>query len=292
MNCAVCGRTSPAAKPKLQKDGIDIWQCSYCGLAFWQPPEGFRPEAAYDGSYFDDPEASHGYDDYGSLESSLRATFRRRIARLPPPHPGARLLDVGAAYGFSVAEGSRAGWRACGIEVSAAAARRARDVSGGRVALASVRACPFASECFDAVTMWDVIEHLPDPHAGVRAVADLLRPGGRLVLTTGDAGSLLARISGGRWHLYTLPEHLFFFTRRSLRVLLEEHGLRVVSIRAESAIFTLGYLFERLRKTLLGRPGRSGRSEEQPVGWPGARLRIPVNLFDVVTVTAVREDRK
>ena len=92
----------------------------------------------------------------------------------------------------------------------------------------------------------------------------------------------MARLSGSRWHLYTLPEHLFFYSRRSLRLLLQAHGFRVEGIRAESAHYTLGYLVERLRKTLLGRPGRG------PSTWPGAGLALPMNLFDVVTVRATR----
>jgi hypothetical protein len=103
------------------------------------------------------------------------------------------------------------------------------------------------------------------------------------VLTTGDVGSLAARLSGPRWHLYTIPEHLFFFSRRSLRLLLEAHGFRVEAQRAESSVYTLGYLVERLQKTLLGRTGG------QRAAWPGSLLRIPVNLFDIVTVRAVRE---
>jgi hypothetical protein len=110
----------------------------------------------------------------------------------------------------------------------------------------------------------------------------LLRPGGRLVLSTGDVGSLLARLCGARWHLYTIPEHLFFYSRESLRRLLQGHGFEVEELRAESSYYDLGYLVERLRKTLLRRPAAAaGR-------WPGARLPVPINLFDIVTARAVR----
>jgi hypothetical protein len=67
-----------------------------------------------------------------------------------------------------------------------------------------------------------------------------------------------------------------------LRRLLAAHGLRVVSMRAESSLYPLGYLAERLRKTLLRRPGRRAPR------WPGAAWSVPVNLFDVVTVRAER----
>jgi SAM-dependent methyltransferase len=280
--CVACG--GGPARGKLRVGGVEILECPECGLAWWTPPADFHAESVYDGSYFEGADAAHGYDDYGALEASLRATFAGRLARLPRPQARARLLDVGAAFGFAVDEARRAGWLACGIEVSRPAARRAAREAVGRVVVGSGLSVPFASAAFDAVTLWDVLEHLPDPHAAIAEVRRLLRPGGRVVLTTGDAGSLVARASGARWHLYTLPEHLFFYTRRSLRALLSAHGLRVEEVTTEPSWYTLGYLVERLRKSLLGRRAR------RAAAWPGARLRVPLNLFDVVTVRAVRTD--
>ena len=280
VNCAVCG--SGPAHAKLTKAGIGIFECPSCGLAFWVPDMQFRPESVYDAAYFQDAGARHGYDDYAALEAALRASATRRLVQLGRPRPGARLLDVGAAYGFAVDEAQRAGWRAAGVEVSAAAAAAAAGRHApGRVALTRGFDLPFVSGIFDMVTMWDVIEHLPQPHASIAEVARVLCAGGRLVLTTGDVGSVVARLCGSRWHLYTLPEHLFFYTRKSLRLLLEAHGFRVLRLRANAGVFTLGYLVERLRKTLLG------RSAARAAHWPGAGLCVPVNLFDIVTVEAV-----
>jgi SAM-dependent methyltransferase len=280
VTCVVCG--SGPASEKFRKGEVEILECPGCGLAYWIPPADFRPEQTYDAAYFADASAGHGYDDYAILEASLRRTFARRLAGLPMPRAGARLLDVGAAYGFAVAEAARLGWEAWGLEISLAAARRAGEITRGRVVATDFLDPPFAAETFDVITLWDVIEHLADPQRAIGRVARLLRPGGRLVLTTGDVGSLLARLSGSRWHLYTIPEHLFFYSRQSLRILLEAHGLRVESMRAEGSIYTLGYLVERLRKTLLGGRARWSRS------WPGSQTHIRVNLFDIVTVSAVR----
>lgn len=278
--CPVCGSTRTGEK--LRKDGVPIQACADCGLAWWEPAPDFDPRTIYDGAYFDGAGAEHGYDDYAGLEASLRATFARRLARLGDPAADGRLLDVGAAYGFAVAEAARRGWRAVGVEISRPAAAQADQVAPGRVGVADALRLPFADGAFDAVTLWDVIEHLADPHAAVAELSRLTRPGGRLVLTTGDVESWVARLSGARWHLYTLPEHLFFHSRGSLGRLLDAHGFAVESCTADSAFYTAGYLVERLRKTLLGRAA-SGAPR-----WPGAGLSLPVNLFDIVTVRAVR----
>lgn len=281
MSCPVC--RADAASPRLQKAGVAILGCASCGCAFWQPDATFDPNAIYGAGYFASADHAAGYDDYAALETSLRHNFARRLRALGAPRAGARLLDLGPAYGFAVDEARRLGWRAVGLEVSAAAARRATATIGAAViAVGDAQQAPFADASFDAVTLWDVLEHLPDPHAAMAELARVLRPGGRVALTTGDVGSLAARVSGARWHLYTIPEHVFFYSREGLRRLLGAHGMRVETIRAEGAHYPLGYLFERLRKTLT-------RRDAAPARWPGSGLSIPVNLFDVVTVHAVRE---
>jgi len=268
-------------RPKLRTHGVDVLQCRACALAFWLPEDGFDPARLYDGQYFASGDASAGYDDYAALEPALRSTFRRRLERLRAK-PGAWLLDVGTAYGFAASEAERAGFRVAGLEISAEAAVRAAAQIRRRVVRASAVELPFSNARFDVITLWDVIEHLPDPHRAVAEISRCLRPGGRLALTTGDVESLVARLSGERWHLYTIPEHLFFFSRRSLHLLLEAHGLRVERMRAQGASYPLGYLAERLRKTLLGRNRRSGHA------FRGSDLILRVNLFDVLLVEAVK----
>ena len=280
MNCTICD--SGPARFKLSKGKVDILECPNCGLAFWMPPEDFRAEHVYDAAYFDGADQSHGFSDYAGMETAFRASFAGRLARIGPPPTGGRLLDVGAAYGYAVSEAQKLGWRATGLEISTAAARRAAEMTHGQLAVGNSLATPFESAAFDVVTLWDVLEHLSDPHRAMAEISRLLRPGGRLVFTTTDVGSLVARLSGSRWHLYTLPEHLYFFTRRSLEILCTAHGFEVEKMSAEAAYFSLGYLVERVRKTLLGHTGADSSS------WPGAGIRLPINLFDIVTVQARR----
>lgn len=269
-------------KPKLRKDGIDVLQCATCGVACWRPPADFRARSIYDATYFEGAGTARGYDDYATLEPALRSNFRHRLRSLRPAARGARLLDIGAAFGFCVDEAAAAGWDAIGIEVSTEAAHRAHVRAPHRVVVGDCAALPFAAERFDVVTLFDVLEHLPDPHRVMSDIARVMRPGGQLLLTTGDVGSVVARLSGARWHLYTLPEHLFFYSRDGIRRLLASHGFRIDHVRAESARYPLGYLLERVRKSCFG-----GAARRAPA-WPGAGITIPVNLFDIVSVRAVR----
>ncbi len=86
---------------------------------------------------------------------------------------------------------------------------------------------------FDVITLWDVIEHVPEPVPLLAEAARVLKPGGRLVLTTGDWGSAYAREKGANWHLMTPPWHLTMFSRDTLANAAARAGLRVVAWRSE-----------------------------------------------------------
>ena len=278
VSCRVCGH--PETRRRFTKGGADILRCAGCRAEFWVPDASMSMSDFYSRQYFEGI-TSAGYEDYRSLEPSLRRSFARRL-RVLGPGDGRRLLDLGAAYGFALAEARLAGFEAFGLEVAADVAAEAATRSPGCVLRGSASALPLRDASFDVVTLWDVIEHLEDPGAALRDAARCLRPGGRLMLTTGDVTSLAAKVSGRRWHLYTIPEHLFFFSPGSLRILLERAGLEVRGMRTDGAYYSLSYLAERLRKTVFGLgPSRTpSRSSSD--------LSLYVNLGDILLVDAVR----
>ena len=77
--------------------------------------------------------------------------------------------------------------------------------------------------------MWDVIEHLPDPRRTVEAAWERLRPGGLLALSTGDVGSMAARLHGRDWSLMTPPWHQFYFSRKTMRAAAQIGRLSALS---------------------------------------------------------------
>lgn len=243
-----------------------------------------EPGAFYDKAYFvgTDANAPKGYDDYFSLATAMERTHAQRLRRLRRLVPAARtLLDVGCGPGFFVRAASDAGLDARGLEVSAFAAQYGRDRLGQDVVTGPIDAASLAQAGgpFDLITLWDAIEHLPAPDEALQLLAARLRPDGILALSTGDIGSLAARACGRRWHLFNLPEHLWFFTVPSLSHVLRRAGLDVVRVEREIGWYTLQYLFDRLLHSL-------GRA---PIRLPAAvfnRLAVPVSLFDIVTVYA------
>jgi SAM-dependent methyltransferase len=192
-----------------------------------------RPTAAalralYDERYFHSGDPTCGYTDYEADRRPLREKAQRllpAIERHSRPHGTTRrLLDVGCAYGYTLEVARDRGWQVTGVEPAPAVALRTARALDVRVEPDLLEA-RFPAQAFDAVTLWDVIEHLPDPRAALVEVARILAPGGLCSVVTPDAGSLAARVLGGRWEeRQKMPEHIFFFDRPSLAALLRSCG--------------------------------------------------------------------
>jgi len=278
--CLACGGTRLRLLHRIH--GYAIGQCPRCLLAHTLNVR-LDPALFYDHAYFVSPDAPKGYSDYLALAAAMDRTNQARLRRLFRLVPAAQtLLDVGCGPGFFVKAAADAGLQACGLEVSEFAARYGREQLRQRIVTGPIDAEHLAGigGGFDLITLWDAIEHLPAPDEALNLLAGRLEPGGVLTLSTGDIGSLAARASGPRWHLYNLPEHLWFFSVPSLQRLLRQAGLRVIRLQREVCWYTAWYLVERMLFSFGRRPPRIR------AGAVLNRIRIPVTLLDIVTISA------
>ncbi len=253
-----------------------IVECNHCGLVYASP----RP-------------APHDVlDTYQAVEDPLyleeRAgrilTFEhhlRPLERFTERPNGRRLLDVGAHIGVFVEIAGQHGWDAWGVEPSRWAVEQARE-RGLQMHQGTLEAAGIPSEHYSVVTLWDVIEHLTDPRATVAEAHRVLQPGGLLVVHTIDIDSLFARLMGPRWP-WLMEMHLYYFSRRTLRALLEQAGFEILWERAQGRYLRAGYLANRLAAFLppVGRPVEWLITR---LGLRGLPLRI--NLGDLFTVYA------
>jgi SAM-dependent methyltransferase len=232
--CEVCGGTRQTLLYDV--DGYPVVRCEDCGLVFaGRAQTAEELGALYDDSYWEDPDAE-GYGGYAAAEARKRMHFNGLVAELGRLRPPGDLFEIGSAYGFFLDEARRGGWRVRGVEPSASAARHAREDLGLDIASEPFSQLPVEAESVDCIVMWDVIEHLPDPRATVEAAHAWLRPGGVLALSTGDVDSLTARLHGRDWSLLTPPWHQFFFSRRTMRRLLESSGFEIVRVGGDGNV--------------------------------------------------------
>jgi SAM-dependent methyltransferase len=130
---------------------------------------------------------------------------------------------------------------------------------------------------FDTIVMLDVIEHLDDPRKVLTNAHRALAKHGSVMITTGDWGSLVARITGRHWRLMTPPQHLFFFSIRNLTALLNRCGFQVVECTRPWKYVPLGLvMYQSMRCIGLRIPRVKVLNQ----------IGIPVNLFDAVRIVA------
>jgi SAM-dependent methyltransferase len=160
---------------------------------------------------------------------------------------GSRLLDVGCASGSFLCCAADAGWSVLGLEPAEVLCNKARQRLGnrGKVHRVSLQQADLPPASFDVVTLWDVLEHVPDPITFLERCAALLKPGGFLFANVPDLDSLPARLLRERWPLL-LAEHLNYFTRESLKRCGDAAKLRFIHFGKRPASFSLDYVFFRL----------------------------------------------
>jgi SAM-dependent methyltransferase len=226
-------------------------------------------EAAYQEDYYRE---ETGGRFSGPFERASVWFRERRVRQVlaRAPGPGA-ILDVGCGRGIMLAGFKARGWRVLGTQLSRTAADAARRLRGVEVECAELTELALPPASFDVVTIFHVLEHLADPLAYLRKARELLAPGGLLVLEVPDHSGPGFRALGIRHLCFDHPNHLFFFTSRSLAELLPAAGFRV----EETTRFSLEYSpFTTLQNLLNALPGETNRLYRALMGnVEGKRLR-------------------
>jgi SAM-dependent methyltransferase len=248
-SCPVCGNAG--REHLFAKDGWPVVRCDACRLVFVDAVvDRDVLERIYGRDYYE----GDVFADYlGEAEERI-ASGRARAAQLRTLVPGGRLLDLGCAAGFFLLAASEY-YDVAGVEVSAYASQHARDELGLRVYTGEIFDAPLADAEFDVVTMWDVVEHLADPARVLAEVARVTRPGGLLVLTTGNVEGPLAHRDLERWDLMCPPAHLQFFSPATLERLLNRAGFQIERMLADGRVSTRPRLSRRLLQRVLGTLG-------------------------------------
>jgi len=214
-----------------------LLRCAECGQLLSQCTEEWYWKSMEE---FDDPQGT--LPDQRSVARRFRRSrkFLERIAVLLKQSPtDIRLLDVGCSSGAFLGAAVKLGYRAEGVEPAARAAQTAQ-ASGLKVRHGLLQDAGFADGQFDAITLFEVIEHLKEPLDLLRECRRILRPGGILLIGTGNAASWNMAAMGARWEYLSIAKHgghVSFYTPHSLNVLAQRAGFSVADIRTRGVRF-------------------------------------------------------
>lgn len=222
--CPSCGESRRRGRTRHWKS-LPLHRCAGCDLVYSDP----QPRQLVDARY----ETQYDLADYfAAKETRKRVLFERRLNRLGRPVRGADLLcDVGCGDGLFLEMARDRGWVGSGIELNPRAAERAAargfDIRVGKL---EASASP-DGEPFDLVTAWDSLEHTPEPAVFALHLSGLVRPGGRLMLTTLNRRSLVGLVFRQRWSM-VIEDHFTYWNRQSLEHVIREAGFCLETMRS------------------------------------------------------------
>lgn len=231
--CAVCESSEP--EPLVVRKGHQVVKCGQCGLVYMSPRPRRRQELH--ALYTDDAYCRRQILHAGHAGRTSEAQWRLAQVERHVPRRG-RLLDVGCSTASFLVAARRRGWDVTGLDVSAGAIDYATSVLGLSAVVGTLEEARLPAASFDVITVFECIEHMPDPAGALEAASRLLKPDGVLVITTPNIDGLVPRVTYhllartiGAWEHPTPPHHVYQFSRRTIAALLNKTGFREVATR-------------------------------------------------------------
>jgi SAM-dependent methyltransferase len=217
----------------------DILRCRDCGHGYaTHQPTDTELVALYQGL---------GDEAYGAEEVARQRTARHRLRVLHGFTRGSNLVDVGCATGIFLQQAAQAGWKVTGVEPSIAMFQAAVRRLGATATLVHgpLQTAGLRADAFDVVTLWDVLEHVAEPCAFLKRAAALVRASGFVVVNVPNVDSLPSRLLGQRWPLL-IPEHLHYFSLRSLQRCGEYASVRWLRVLHVPSSYSIDFILHRL----------------------------------------------
>lgn len=234
--CPICG--SVEFKPYMvcndhlvSNEEFTIQECTACKFRLTNP----RPDDKSIGSYYKSENyVSHNDESSGFVNSVYRLVRNYTLgskSRLIKKLNGGegRLLDVGCGTGSFLERCKSDGWRITGVETDATVRAFAQEKLGIQIQsdVSEIR----SNESFDVITLWHVLEHIPDLNDAVRRLSMLLSPNGTLLVAVPNSNSYDAKYFRENWAAYDVPRHLYHFTPSTIEKLFKKYGLQLVEMK-------------------------------------------------------------
>jgi len=225
VNCSLCGQHEYKLFKEI--DDYRLVKCKRCGLVYLNPrPTQQEINGKYTAEYHIERLLRQEPKTEEEIEQQINQYVGRAKGVLRECGNEGKLLDIGCSAGFSMACFKRYGWDVMGVDISEWASKFAREKLGLNVFTGSVEEIQF-NERFDVITMYHIIEHLPDPLRTLIRVRNLLVDDGLLIVKGPNLASFDRMWHGKKWRGYTDRTHLYYFTPKTYRTILEKAGFTV-----------------------------------------------------------------
>jgi 2-polyprenyl-3-methyl-5-hydroxy-6-metoxy-1,4-benzoquinol methylase len=272
-----------AAKGILSTD--QIVRCNHCDLVYTNPR--IKADIIVDSCAQGDDEV------YVSQEEGRKVTFQEGfnwIKEATNPQTEneykPKILDIGCAAGFFLSVAKENGFDPYGVELNKWLAEwgmKRYDLKN--VKAGTLEAAEWKDNFFDYLTMWDVLEHVPDPMTTLKEMNRITKKNGYVVISYPDFSSILAKLFGRKWW-FLLSHHIFYFTPTTMEAMLKKAGFRVVTDKMHWQDLKLTYMldmFAKLNKNpIVKAPFTLTSSIMKKVGLRDMQVRYYASQRDVI----------
>lgn len=249
--CYYCGAqqaTPLYSTTDIFDDSYELCACQKCEAIYLNPhPSDEKLLQAYDDHYY-----GIGGKKFDPGTEKILNYFRYRRARILKKALGntGSVLDIGCGSGYFLEELGRMGdYDLFGVEMPGRAADRAKTLASVTLKEGELEAGDFPAESFDAITLFQVFEHLHSPQETLAACSRLLKPGGLLMMSFPNIDSWQASRYKGDWYHLDPPRNLFFFRPSRFRQIMQERGFSILHERHFSPAYNpFGYIQSILNK--------------------------------------------
>lgn len=236
MKCLQCGQPAPLGfttkdyNRRITNDDFNYYRCISCDFIFLAPIPADLGQF-YPTEYYEVPKNEGELAARAEKLQSAKLDVLQRFANK------GSLLEIGPAYGLFAFLAKRAGFDVTGIEMDARCCDFLRNTVGIKVVEGSDTLSLLATlPKFDVIVLWQVIEHLPDPWAVLKAAAQHLAPGGVLIVDTPNPDAFQFKVFGARWTHVDAPRHVTLIPSVLLAKFAIQQGLKLIDISANGAI--------------------------------------------------------
>ena len=237
MFCILCGSKDLREQYSVReshhkREEFALVKCQRCDMIQTSPRLGSSEIAVY----YEEPYCNKGDDKFKSVFEAVEIFFRVRRARFInslTPAPG-RILDIGCGRGKMLSVLSERGWEAHGCELNDRRAIQARKNKNLAIYTGEFEKINFPEAYFDVITLWHVLEHLPDPKTALRKIGRILKGKGLLVIEVPNIASWQSGLFKKHWFHIDAPRHYAHFSPDTLSVMLDECGFSVRNSRVAS----------------------------------------------------------
>jgi len=236
LNCNLCGMKKAHLIFKLRNkyppigEMLNIVKCNNCGLVYLNSSLHLgETKKYYPQEYFSRLNLKR-MDERG--KNRLDTKCKNRLNEILYFKKSGKVLDIGCGDGYFLNYLKQKGWQVRGVEISEFAAQKIKEKYDIDIFCGELSQAGYPEEYFDVVSLFEVLEHLPDPSGTLLEVQRIIKKTGLLIMTVPNFDSLQRLLFGKYWHIIDPPRHLFYFSRTTLDNILKKSNFSLSIIRA------------------------------------------------------------